>query len=61
MKKQILIIIGICVVVSLAANFISPKGIPLFIDESRYEEGTPNVNNNTSQSKSWQFSCKSQL
>ncbi|HRE41259.1 MAG TPA: rhodanese-like domain-containing protein [Ignavibacteria bacterium] len=50
MKKQILIIIGICVVVSLAANFISPKGIPLFIDESRYEEGTPNVNNNTSQS-----------
>ncbi|HCA41811.1 MAG TPA: hypothetical protein DEP28_01005 [Bacteroidetes bacterium] len=49
MKKQILIILGICVVVSLAANFLSPKGIPLFIDESRYQEGTPNINNNTQQ------------
>lgn len=38
MGKQILFVLGICIVVALAVNFISPKGLPLIVDESMYSE-----------------------
>lgn len=38
MGKQILYVLGICVVAALLINFISPKGLPLIVDESMYSE-----------------------
>jgi rhodanese-related sulfurtransferase len=38
MGKQILFILGICIVVGLAINFVRPGGLPLVIDESMYSE-----------------------
>jgi 3-mercaptopyruvate sulfurtransferase SseA len=38
MGKQILFILGICIVVGLAVNFISPGVLPLVVDESLYSE-----------------------